>query len=142
MVMSLGPSLGTPEGRLAGGCVSGLWDTGCVGSPSEVCRPDHHGCGLERVAGPLPVVPLDAVELVCALLLWVVHPVEVGRTAGVEPPACEHKTQQRLGARRPPSHHEAGHQPARWPPARSKQAPSRAGPVLARVLPSFLPGSG
>lgn len=115
VVTSLGSSLGMPESRFCGGRgaargrVSELWDAVYAGSPSEVRRPDHHGCGLERVAGPLPVVPLDAVELVCALPPRVVHPVEVGRTTGIEPPACESKTQKGLGTRWPQlSHREAG----------------------------------
>lgn len=62
-----------------------------VGRHLEICWPDHHGRGLERVAGPLPVVPLDTVELIRILLLWVVLSIQVGRTTCVEPPAsCEH----------------------------------------------------
>lgn len=59
----------------------------------EICRPNHHGCGLERVAGPLPVVPLDTVELICALLLWIVLSVQVGRTTCIKPPSCESETE-------------------------------------------------
>lgn len=65
----------------------------------EICWSDHHGRGLERVAWAFPVVPLNTVELVCVLLLWVVHSVQVGGTARIKPPACESKTQKELGTR-------------------------------------------
>lgn len=68
-----------------------------VGRHLEICWPDHHGRGLERVAGPLPVVPLDTVELIRILLLWVVLSIQVGRTTCVEPPACEIETQMQSG---------------------------------------------
>lgn len=71
--------------------------SGNVGRHLEICWPDHHSCGLERVARPLPVVPLDTVELICILLLWVVLSIQVGRTACVKPPACESETQKQLG---------------------------------------------
>lgn len=68
-----------------------------VGRHLEICWPDHHGRGLERVARPLPVVPLDSVELIRILLLWVVLSIQVGRTTCVEPPACEIQTQMQSG---------------------------------------------
>ena len=67
----------------------------------EICWADHHGRGLERVAGPFPVVPLNTIEFICVLPLWVVHSVQVGRTTGIKPPACESETQKELGARWP-----------------------------------------
>lgn len=70
----------------------------------EVRRPDHHGCGLERVARSFPVVPLNPVELICVLPLWVVHSVQVGRTACIKPPACGRQTQE-LGTGEPPPPH-------------------------------------
>lgn len=42
---------------------------------SEVQRPDHHGGGAQGVAGPLKVVPLDAVQLPVVLPRSVKHPV-------------------------------------------------------------------
>lgn len=57
-----------------------------MGGPSEVRGSHHHGGGAQGVAGPSEVVPLDAVELADVVADRVVNPVEVGETAGVEPP--------------------------------------------------------
>lgn len=59
----------------------------------EIRWSDHHGGGLERVARALPVVPLNAVEPVGVLSLRVVHSVQVGGAACIEPPACDGKTE-------------------------------------------------
>lgn len=52
----------------------------------EVVRSDHHGGGVQGVAGASEVVPLDAVELPDVVTDWVVDPVQVGETAGIKPP--------------------------------------------------------
>ena len=83
------------SGNRARHCPSG----GCQGL--EICWTDHHGRGLEWVARALPVVPLNTVELICVLPLWVVHSIQVGRTTGIKPPACEREAQKELGARQP-----------------------------------------
>lgn len=71
--------------------------SGSAGRHLEICWPNHHGCGLERVARTLPVVPLDAVEFVCTVLLWVVLSIQVGRTTCIKPPACESEAQKESG---------------------------------------------
>lgn len=83
------------SGNRARHCPSG----GC--QSLEICWTDHHGRGLKWVAGALPVVPLNTVELICVLPLWVVHSIQVGRTTGIKPPACEREAQKELGARQP-----------------------------------------
>lgn len=65
----------------------------------EICWSDHHGCGLERVARSFPIVPLNPVEFICVLPLWVVHSVQVGGTTCIKPPACESQTWKELGTR-------------------------------------------
>lgn len=98
------------RGRRTQPCLLELWasvsGSGIIGRRSsgvcrrlETCWADHHGRGLERVAGAFPVVPLNTVELICVLLLRVVHSVQVGRTACIKPPACDRKTQKELGTR-------------------------------------------
>lgn len=52
----------------------------------EVVRSDHHGGGVQGVAGASEVVPLDAVELPDVVTDRVVDPVQVGETAGIKPP--------------------------------------------------------
>uniref|UniRef100_A0A8C6ZCP6 Family with sequence similarity 110 member A n=1 Tax=Nothoprocta perdicaria TaxID=30464 RepID=A0A8C6ZCP6_NOTPE len=65
------------------GGMRGRW-----GRPALEARgPDEHAGALERVAGPLEVVPADAVELADVVPRRVVDAVEVGEAAGVEPPA-------------------------------------------------------
>lgn len=52
----------------------------------EVVRSYHHGGGAQGVNGASEVVPLDAVVLPDVVADAVVDPVQVGKTAGVEPP--------------------------------------------------------
>lgn len=55
----------------------------------EAGRSYHHASAFQGVAGPLEVVPADAVELADVVPCWVVDAVQVGETTGVEPPACQ-----------------------------------------------------
>lgn len=54
--------------------------------PLKVQRPDHHGGGVQGVAGAFEVMPLDAVELAVVLSSCVEHPIEIGGATGVKPP--------------------------------------------------------
>ena len=54
---------------------------------SEVVGPQHHGSVAQGVTGTSEVVPLDAVELPYVVAHGVVDAIQVGETAGVEPPA-------------------------------------------------------
>lgn len=73
--------------------VWGLGRVDCSTWTWEVRWPDHHCGGLQRVARAFPVVPLDPIEAIRVLALLVVDPVQVGRTAGVKPPAWNTRKQ-------------------------------------------------
>lgn len=64
--------------------------SGCGAAPAalEGGGSDQHAGALQGVAGPLEVVPADAVQLADVVLRRVVNAVQVGEAAGVEPPAC------------------------------------------------------
>jgi len=62
--------------------------------PLQVGRPHHHGGRGSHQRGTLPVVPLDAVVAHHGGGGGVVHAVQVGRTAGLEPPACAETQRQ------------------------------------------------
>lgn len=49
---------------------------------------DHHAGALQGVAGPLEVVPADAVELADVVPGRVVDAIQVGEATGIEPPSC------------------------------------------------------
>lgn len=55
----------------------------------EAGRSDEHAGALQGVAGPLEVVPADAIELADVVPRWVVDAVQVGEPTSIEPPACE-----------------------------------------------------
>ena len=67
--------------------VVGACHHGGGGVMLEVVGAYHHGGGLQGVARPSEVMPLDAVELPDVMADGVINPVQVGETTGVKPPA-------------------------------------------------------
>lgn len=64
-------------------------------SELEVWRSNHHRCGAQRVAWPFEIMPFDSIQLSMILASIVVHPIKVGRTAGIKPPSCMRKHNKR-----------------------------------------------
>ncbi len=54
---------------------------------SEISWTDHHGSGLERIAGSSEVMPLNAIEFADVVTHGVVDSIEIGQTASIKPPA-------------------------------------------------------